>query len=169
MGLYAWGSCWRLLEGCPQEYGVKAASQWICDRFAPDSPDGPSPLQAVRGPVWRAGPPGPLCFLVFVFSPPPSALEAPGRPLNERSKTLRPGSRGSRAPPVGLDPLAHVAHVLRTWGLDPLAHVAHVLHLGLDPWRCVGVPRGTLRCSGGFASARGGALCGCSCETKTHV
>ena len=45
---------------------------------------------SLRGRILRAGPPGPLCFLVFVFSPPPSALEAPGRPLNERSKTLRP-------------------------------------------------------------------------------
>ena len=39
---------------------------------------------------FEAGPLGPLCFLVFVFSPPPSALEGPGRTLNERSKTLRP-------------------------------------------------------------------------------
>ena len=46
---------------------------------------------SLRGRILRAGPPAPLCFLVFVFSPPPSALEAPGRPLNERSKTLRPG------------------------------------------------------------------------------
>ena len=45
---------------------------------------------SLRGRILRAGPPGPLCFLVFVFSPPPSALEAPGRTLSERSKTLRP-------------------------------------------------------------------------------
>ena len=45
---------------------------------------------SLRGRILRAGPPGPLCFLVFVFSPPPSALEAPGHPLNERSKTLGP-------------------------------------------------------------------------------
>ena len=52
---------------------------------------------SLRGRILRAGPPGPLCFLVFVFSPPPSALEAPGRTLNERSKTLRPGRRGAGA------------------------------------------------------------------------
>ena len=46
---------------------------------------------SLRGRILRAGPPGPLCFLVFVFSPPPSALEVPGRPLTEKSKTLRPG------------------------------------------------------------------------------
>ena len=40
--------------------------------------------------VLRPGPRAPLCFLVFVFSPSLTALEAPGRPLNERSKTLRP-------------------------------------------------------------------------------
>ena len=40
--------------------------------------------------VLRPGPWPPLCFFVFVFSPPPSALEASGRPLNERSVTLRP-------------------------------------------------------------------------------
>jgi hypothetical protein len=51
---------------------------------------------SLRGRILRAGPPGPLCFLVFVFSPPPSALEAPGRPLSERSKTLRPAQRSSR-------------------------------------------------------------------------
>ena len=46
---------------------------------------------SLRGRILRAGPLGPLCFLVFVSSPPPSALQVPGRPLNERSKTLRPG------------------------------------------------------------------------------
>ena len=45
---------------------------------------------SLRGRILRAGPPGPPCFLVFVFSPPPSALEVPGLPLSERSKTLRP-------------------------------------------------------------------------------
>ena len=39
---------------------------------------------SLRGRILRAGPPGPLCFLVFVFSLPPSALEAPVHPLNER-------------------------------------------------------------------------------------
>ena len=48
---------------------------------------------SLRGRILRAGPPGPLCFLVFVFSPPPSALEAPGRTLPEGSKTLRPAIR----------------------------------------------------------------------------
>ena len=52
---------------------------------------------SLRGRILRAGPPGPLCFLVFVFSPPPSALEAPGRPLNERSKNLRPSKQASLA------------------------------------------------------------------------
>ena len=45
---------------------------------------------SLRGRILRAGPPGPFCFLVFVSSPPPSALQVPGRPLNERLKTLRP-------------------------------------------------------------------------------
>ena len=40
--------------------------------------------------VWRPGPRAPTLFFVFVFSLPPSASEAPGRPLNERLKTLRP-------------------------------------------------------------------------------
>ena len=44
---------------------------------------------SLRGRILRAGPPGPPCFLVFVFSPPPSALEVPGLPLSERSKKLR--------------------------------------------------------------------------------
>ena len=43
----------------------------------------------------------PLCFLFFVFCFPHSltALEAPGPPLSERSKTLRPeeASEGPRA------------------------------------------------------------------------
>ena len=46
----------------------------------PPAPSGP------RAP----GPPGPLCFLVPVFSCLPTALEATGRPLSERSKTLGP-------------------------------------------------------------------------------
>ena len=55
---------------------------------------------SLRGRILRAGPLGPLCFLVFVFSPPPSALEVPGRPLTERSKTLRPerSIQGSSTP-----------------------------------------------------------------------
>ena len=36
------------------------------------------------------GPPGPLCFLVFVFSRPPAASDPPGRALNGGLKTLRP-------------------------------------------------------------------------------
>ena len=35
-------------------------------------------------------PPGPLCFLVFVFPRPPAASGPPGRPLTVESKTLRP-------------------------------------------------------------------------------
>ena len=38
------------------------------------------------------GPPGPLCFLVFVFSRPPAASDPPGRALNGESKTLRPAA-----------------------------------------------------------------------------
>ena len=38
-------------------------------------------------------PPGPLCFLVFVFPRPPAASGPPGRPLTVESKTLRPGTR----------------------------------------------------------------------------
>ena len=56
------------------------------------------------------GPWAPLCFLVFVFSLPPSALEAPGRTLPERSKTLRPASsrvRGADALAQALDLLAN--------------------------------------------------------------
>ena len=55
---------------------------------------------SLRGRILRAGPPGPLCFLVFVSSPPPSALEGPGHPLNERSKTLRP----TKLPQTALGP-----------------------------------------------------------------
>ena len=43
--------------------------------------------RAAALPLGPLGPLGPLCFLVFVFSLPPSASEAQGRPLNERSKT----------------------------------------------------------------------------------
>ena len=57
-------------------------------------PSGPLPwaplglgLTALRG----SAPPGPLCFLVFVFSRPPAASDPPGRALNGESKTLRPG------------------------------------------------------------------------------
>ena len=46
----------------------------------------------LRGRVLRAGPPGPLCFLFFVFSHPPTTSNAQGRPLTERSKTLGPES-----------------------------------------------------------------------------
>ena len=45
---------------------------------------------------FEAGPLAPLCFLVFVFSLPPSASEALGRPLTERSKNLRPWVQGLR-------------------------------------------------------------------------
>ena len=41
-------------------------------------------------PRFAAGPLAPLCCLVFVFCLPPSASEALGRPLTERSKTHRP-------------------------------------------------------------------------------
>ena len=44
----------------------------------------------LRGRVLRAGPPGPLCFLFFVFSHPPTTSNAQGRPLTERSKNLGP-------------------------------------------------------------------------------
>ena len=53
------------------------------------------PQPATAPPVWRAGPLGPLgppLFFVSVFSHLPATFEAPGRPLNERLKTLRPGS-----------------------------------------------------------------------------
>ena len=40
--------------------------------------------QLYAGRCGELGPRGPLCFLVFVFSPPPSALEALGHPLTER-------------------------------------------------------------------------------------
>ena len=40
--------------------------------------------------ILRAGPPSPLCFLFFVFSHPPTTSNTQGRPLTERSKTLRP-------------------------------------------------------------------------------
>ena len=46
----------------------------------------------LRGRVLRAGPPGPLCFLFFVFSHPPTTSNAQGRPLTERSKTLGPAT-----------------------------------------------------------------------------
>ena len=53
---------------------------------------------SLRGRILRAGPLAPLCFLVFVSSPPPSALQVPGRPLTERSKTLGPGPRWGPCP-----------------------------------------------------------------------
>ena len=51
---------------------------------------------SLRGRILRAGPPGPLCFLVFVFSHLPTASEPLGRPHSERLKTLRPGHRSQR-------------------------------------------------------------------------
>ena len=69
----------------------------------PSTPPGPLPwaplgLGLIRLRAWA--PPGPLRFLVFVFSRPPSALEALGRPLTEISKTLRPAvSRRSTVAP----------------------------------------------------------------------
>ena len=46
---------------------------------------------SLRGRILRAGPPGPLCFLVFVFSRLPAYSGVQGR-----SKTLRPGSAAPR-------------------------------------------------------------------------
>ena len=95
MGLYAWGSCWRLLEGCPQEYGVKAASQWICDRFAPDSrmfagrPLAPAGCTRAGLESWAPRPP---LFSCFRFLPPSLSLGSPGPPHSERLKTLRPAA-----------------------------------------------------------------------------
>ena len=40
-------------------------------------------------------PPGP-CFPVFVFFRPPASCDPPGRPLTERSKTLRPAALHAR-------------------------------------------------------------------------
>ena len=64
-------------------------------------PSGPLPwaplglgLTALRG----SAPPGPLCFLVFVFSRPPAASDPPGRALNGESKTLRPAWATPAAP-----------------------------------------------------------------------
>ena len=45
---------------------------------------------SLRGRILRAGPPGPLCFLVFVFSRLPAYSGVQGRPLTERLKPLRP-------------------------------------------------------------------------------
>ena len=39
------------------------------------------------------GPPGPLCFLFFVFPSRPLTLTPPGRPLNGKSKTLGPAKK----------------------------------------------------------------------------
>ena len=75
---------------------------------------------SLRGRILRAGPPGPLCFLVFVFSPPPSALEAPGRTLSERSKTLRPKQR-NRQPTIenGPQQWPATAHGRKCPGREP--------------------------------------------------
>jgi hypothetical protein len=62
----------------------------------------------LRGRVLRAGPPGPLCFLFFVFSHPPTTSNAQGRPLTERSKTLGPADTS----------------------FSGGCHIVHVLHLG---------------------------------------
>ena len=62
-----------------------------------DSPFGP-----LRGAAWRPwplAPPGPPVFFVgfFVFARPPAGSDYPGRPLNERSKTLRPTAEAEPA------------------------------------------------------------------------
>ena len=77
---------------------------------------------SLRGRILRAGPRAPLCFLVFVFSPPPSALEAPGRPLTERSKTLRPARRATLSGPI---PSANTAASLRESGLASARRVVN--------------------------------------------
>ena len=45
---------------------------------------------SLRGRILRAGPPGPLCFLVFVFSLPPSDSEAPEDHLPSEIKNAPP-------------------------------------------------------------------------------
>ena len=45
-------------------------------------------MKALRAP----GPPSGPCFLVFVFSRPPTASDPPGRALTGESITLRPGA-----------------------------------------------------------------------------
>ena len=79
-----------------------------------DHPTGPSTLRAptLGPPGTRSdctqqgpGPPGPLCFLVFVFSRPPAASDPPGRALTGESKTHRPAfscTGGASLPLVGL-------------------------------------------------------------------
>ena len=68
----------------------------LCDRQAPRLGGALRPLRPLHpsctrsASVLRLGPRAPTCFLVSVFSLPPSALEAAGHPLNERSKMLRP-------------------------------------------------------------------------------
>ena len=58
-------------------------------------------------------PPGPLCFLVFVFPRPPAASGPPGRPLTVESKTLRPGTQ-----PVP-EPHSSEAVVTKVWTHPP--------------------------------------------------
>ena len=85
---------------------------------------------SLRGRILRAGAPAPLCFLVFVFSPPPSALEGPGRPLNERLKTLRPVRPAERANE------AHAAHRLcMAAEMTREAHLQCTSHHRVLSWR----------------------------------
>ena len=62
--------------------------------------------------VFRGRAPGPpTCFLVFVFSPPPSALEALGHPQSEKSKMLRPEQTQERASESEEDELPQIEDV----------------------------------------------------------
>ena len=60
---------------------------------------------SLRGRILRAGPPGPLCFLFFVFPSRPLPLTPPGRVLNGRSKTVGPFSavRPTRKPQLSVN------------------------------------------------------------------
>ena len=89
---------------------------------------------SLRGRILRAGPPGPLCFLVFVFSPPPSALEALGHPLNERLKTLRPAAVPRRA--------AASQEVPRSRPFGPIAHASMIFCLFGGRWLASSCPVG---------------------------
>ena len=87
----------------------------------------------LRGRVWRAGPPGPPPFSVFVFSLPPATPDPPGRPLTERSKNLAPAtptalattSRASRPESPGAASRLLRCRRLQAGGPVPLRALSH--------------------------------------------
>ena len=91
---------------------------------------------SLRGRTLRCRAPGPPLFSVFVFSPPPSALEAAGRTLTERLKTLGPGALATAVILV-MGPAAARLHAVRA-----NSNVARVAAGGASVSSFVVPPRG---------------------------